>query len=477
MTTPVHLRSFPSGTDLLRGSCWALGVFAGAATVYFGGPGFLGDAPVNAPTTESTASSSARPRTSTTTGRRPDPVLVEQVRLAAMSVVTVQPTSVWDDIAQCESSGNWAINTGNGYHGGLQFTSSTWREFGGTQYAPSAEHATKAQQIAVAEKVQAVQGWGAWPVCSKKAHASGSPRTELASTTTPHKATPHKATPHKATPHKATPHKATPTHTAPHPAAPTTHAEHTGPSGSSGSVVVKAGDTLSTIALDHDIAGGWQALYQHNTNQIHDPNLIRPGERLSLPSVTTSPEQHPSSSDASADHPHPARSTQPSTAQPSAIGPSATGPAIRPSTAQPSHAVPPAVPDEKQRVWLTGHTWQPGNSNNRPSGTGSYADPITASVAAPPNRDWRPGTRFYLPSIQRYAIAQDTHASPGRTPGEGHLDLWLNNAPHTAANGCLDKIDKDNAEVEIDPPADRPVTTPTLEGNGHCALPAPAASH
>jgi LysM repeat protein len=458
MTTPVHLRSFPSGTDLLRGSCWALGVFAGAATVYFGGPGFLGDAPVNAPTTESVTSSPVRHRTgTTTTDRRPDPVLVEQVRLAAMSVATPQPTSVWDQIAQCESSGNWAINTGNGYHGGLQFTSSTWRAFGGTQYASSAEHATKAQQIAVAEKVQAVQGWNAWPVCSQKAHASGSPKTELASTTTPH---------------KAAPHKATPTHTAPHPAAPTTHAEHTEPAGSAGSagsVVVKAGDTLFGIALEHNIDGGWQALYQHNKNHIHDPNLIRPGERLSLPSQTTGPEQHPSSPDASADPPHSATSVQPSAAQPNPAQPSVAGPSVM----QPSHAVPAAAPDEKDRVWLTGHTWRPGNSNNRPAGTGSYANPITASVAAPPNRDWRPGTRFYLPSIQRYAIAQDTHASPGRTPGEGHLDLWINDdTPHApATDGCLDKIDKDNVAVETNPPADRPVNH-----NGHCVLPAPDTS-
>lgn len=71
----------------------------------------------------------------------------------------------WDQVARCESGGNWAINTGNGYHGGVQFSASTWSSHGGGQYAPSAELATKEQQIAVAERVLATQGRGAWPVC------------------------------------------------------------------------------------------------------------------------------------------------------------------------------------------------------------------------------------------------------------------------------------------------------------------------
>jgi hypothetical protein len=73
----------------------------------------------------------------------------------------------WDAVARCESGGNWSINTGNGFYGGLQFTPSTWLEFGGAAYAPRADLATKAQQIAVAEKVLAVQGPGAWPTCGR----------------------------------------------------------------------------------------------------------------------------------------------------------------------------------------------------------------------------------------------------------------------------------------------------------------------
>jgi len=76
------------------------------------------------------------------------------------------PTRTWDRIAQCESGGKWDINTGNGYHGGLQFDPDTWREHGGKGQA---EDASKDEQIAVAERVLEKQGWGAWPVCSRKA--------------------------------------------------------------------------------------------------------------------------------------------------------------------------------------------------------------------------------------------------------------------------------------------------------------------
>lgn len=85
----------------------------------------------------------------------------------------------WDTVARCESGGNWAINTGNGYHGGLQFSPSTWRSNGGGEYAPSAYMATKEQQIAVAERVLAGQGKGAWPVCGRGLSGS-TPRNVVA---------------------------------------------------------------------------------------------------------------------------------------------------------------------------------------------------------------------------------------------------------------------------------------------------------
>ena len=75
----------------------------------------------------------------------------------------------WDAVAQCESGGNWNINTGNGYYGGLQFSPRTWQAFGGGAFADTADHATRSQQIAIAEKVLHAQGWTAWPTCSRKA--------------------------------------------------------------------------------------------------------------------------------------------------------------------------------------------------------------------------------------------------------------------------------------------------------------------
>jgi hypothetical protein len=75
---------------------------------------------------------------------------------------------VWDRLAQCESSGNWAINTGNGFYGGLQFLQATWDGFGGGSFAPRADLASREQQIIVAERVRSRQGWGAWPECSRR---------------------------------------------------------------------------------------------------------------------------------------------------------------------------------------------------------------------------------------------------------------------------------------------------------------------
>lgn len=78
------------------------------------------------------------------------------------------PDSDWDRLAQCESGGNWAIDTGNGFQGGLQFSPSTWTGFGGGEFAPTANQASREQQIVVAERVLASQGWGAWPSCSSQ---------------------------------------------------------------------------------------------------------------------------------------------------------------------------------------------------------------------------------------------------------------------------------------------------------------------
>ena len=86
--------------------------------------------------------------------------------LIAAPTAGAADASGWDAVAACESGGDWSINTGNGFYGGLQFTASTWAAYGGTQYAPTANLATREQQIAVASKVQQGQGWGAWPACT-----------------------------------------------------------------------------------------------------------------------------------------------------------------------------------------------------------------------------------------------------------------------------------------------------------------------
>ena len=87
---------------------------------------------------------------------------------ASSSAPSAPSGSVWDRLAKCESGGNWSINTGNGYYGGLQFSRSTWQAYGGGQYAPTADKASRSEQIAIAKKTQASQGWGAWPACTKK---------------------------------------------------------------------------------------------------------------------------------------------------------------------------------------------------------------------------------------------------------------------------------------------------------------------
>lgn len=121
------------------------------------------------------------------------PAIVATQEASAASV------STWDKVAQCESTNNWSINTGNGYYGGLQFSASTWKAFGGHKYAPNAHLATKAQQINIAEKVLAVQGPGAWPVCSVKAGLTkGGPAPRIEVKTTP--AAPKKVTPKSTTP-------------------------------------------------------------------------------------------------------------------------------------------------------------------------------------------------------------------------------------------------------------------------------------
>ncbi|MEU1663691.1 transglycosylase family protein [Streptomyces sparsogenes] len=175
----------------------------------------------------------------------------------------------WDKVAHCESTGNWDINTGNGFYGGLQFTQSTWEAYGGTAYAARADLATKDQQIAVAEKVLDAQGPGAWPACSTRAGLErgdaaprSAPETAAASATTHRQAAPAERTKREAPTPTSLPGRATT---------------------QGGAYVVVRGDSLSRIAERHDVEGGWQTIYHTNRETIGgDPDLIYPGQKLSL---------------------------------------------------------------------------------------------------------------------------------------------------------------------------------------------------
>ncbi|MFI6429641.1 transglycosylase family protein [Rhodococcus oryzae] len=99
------------------------------------------------------------------------PAQPKVVRVGAKPGTEVPPVSngaTWDALAQCEATGNWAINTGNGFYGGVQFDQNTWERQGGLRYAPRADLATREEQIAIASRTQATQGWGAWPACTSR---------------------------------------------------------------------------------------------------------------------------------------------------------------------------------------------------------------------------------------------------------------------------------------------------------------------
>jgi LysM repeat protein len=142
----------------------------------------------------------------------------------------------WDVVAKCESGGRWHINTGNGYYGGLQFSRSTWKSNGGGKYAPTADKATKAEQIAIANKLYSKRGLSPWPTCGKKAG--------VYKTTTTTKKKKVKAT--------------------------------------GKTYVIRSGDTLASIARKYKVKGGWRTLYALNKDKLRSPGLIFPGQRIRL---------------------------------------------------------------------------------------------------------------------------------------------------------------------------------------------------
>jgi hypothetical protein len=203
--------------------------------------------------------------------------------LVLASPASAATDTVWDNVAHCESGGRWNINTGNGYSGGLQFAPRTWTGFGGAEFAQMAHQATREQQIMIAERVLAKQGWGAWPVCSHKAGAVGQPATQRSAPAAP---APKPAAPKPAAPK---PPAAPPQHAAPTliatvaPAAGTVAPKHEAGAMPPGTTyVVRPGDTLSAIAEANEIAGGWQRIFEQNRALISDPNLIFPDQKFVL---------------------------------------------------------------------------------------------------------------------------------------------------------------------------------------------------
>ncbi|WP_298254532.1 transglycosylase family protein [uncultured Arthrobacter sp.] len=231
--------------------------------------------------------------------------------LALGSAAGAANAAPWDAVAQCESGGDWGINTGNGYYGGLQFSPTTWDEFGG---AGNPQDATREQQIAVAEKVLAKQGWGAWPSCADQLNLRGggasrvvpqsaavqapvqAPVAQAPAAPAPVAAPVAEAPAAPVAPVAQAPAAPAPVAQAPAApvaqapvapapvAAPVVEAPVAAPVVLSGQTyTIQSGDTLGEIAQHLGVVGGWQALYAANTDTVVDPNLIYAGHMLNLP--------------------------------------------------------------------------------------------------------------------------------------------------------------------------------------------------
>ncbi|MGO1509411.1 MAG: transglycosylase family protein [Actinomycetaceae bacterium] len=217
-----------------------------------------------------------------------------------MGASTASADSVWDDLAQCESGGDWSINTGNGYYGGLQFHPDTWAAYGGSG---NPADASRAEQIRVAENVVQGQGWGAWPACSAQLGLSGNtppsggggaaPEPEPApqeQAPAPEQVPQQEQAPQQPAPEQPAPQQQAPQEQAPQqPApeqqpAPQEQAPAPSVQGSGEEYVVSEGDTLSSIADAHGLAS-WEDLYALNSDTVADPDLIFVGQSLELPAV------------------------------------------------------------------------------------------------------------------------------------------------------------------------------------------------
>ena len=205
--------------------------------------------------------------------------------LAIVAGAMIMPTaanaaddSTWDAIAQCESGGNWSINTGNGYYGGLQFSMSTWQGFGGSG---NPADASRSEQIRVAENVLAAQGWGAWPTCSAMVGASGSAEPREQESAPAPKHTSHNAESNTQDAPAAQNDDASWAAAAEEPT-PVTY-DLPDVKKSKKTYTVKAGDSLFQIAEAKHLDSGWLGIYAVNQDKLANPDLIEVGQKLALP--------------------------------------------------------------------------------------------------------------------------------------------------------------------------------------------------
>ncbi|MBT2491836.1 transglycosylase family protein [Streptomyces sp. ISL-96] len=204
------------------------------------------------------------------------------VAVPLMGATSASAASVetWDAVAQCESGGNWSINTGNGYYGGLQFSASSWAAAGGTQYAPTADKASKAQQIATAEKLLDMQGPGAWACAGAGGLTNDGVDpgvdTSGSSQKTQEPAAPRAAEQPASRSEVRSEPKAQPKAETAKPAAPKNIEK------GDGEYKVKAGDTLGKIADAKKVKGGWEKLFELNKDIVSDADVIYPGQQLHL---------------------------------------------------------------------------------------------------------------------------------------------------------------------------------------------------
>ncbi|WP_294627976.1 transglycosylase family protein [uncultured Rothia sp.] len=213
--------------------------------------------------------------------------------------------ATWDALAQCESGGNWSINTGNGFYGGLQFTQQSWN---GVGMSGSPATASRAQQIEAGERLLAIQGWGAWPACSAKLGLYGktgaaptyteptttvaaqsqtqqtytAPAAQAAPAAPAAQAAPAAVEAPAAAPAAPAAQAAPAAVEAPAAAAPAA-APVAAPKAAAGTYTVVPGDSLSLIAAKLGVAGGYQAIAAANTDIIYNVDLIFPGQVLTIP--------------------------------------------------------------------------------------------------------------------------------------------------------------------------------------------------